>query len=321
MKSQQEVTDTHNKMTGIWYAVAAFSLWGILPIYWKTLKHVAALQILAHRFVWSFVFVAILITCFGLWNNLKAVVKERNKLLAAVACSVLVCVNWGIYIWAVNAGHIVDSSLGYYINPLFSVCLGMLVLRERLNFWQLTALVIAAVGVLIIAFQYEKVPWIALSLAISFGLYGLVKKMANIESVIGLTLETLILTPVALGYLLWLQHKGVGAFGNSPLWVTLLLAGAGIVTAIPLLWFARATQRVPLSIVGFTQYLTPTMMLLLGLFLYHETFSLVQLIGFVFIWCALALFSSSNLKFMKEHQPRRFQKFQNVVELSITEEI
>ena len=189
MKSPREA-NFHNQMTGIWYAIAAFSLWGILPIYWKTLKHVAALQILAHRFVWSFVFVAILITCFSQWGDLKKVVLQRNKLLAATACSVLVCVNWGIYIWAVNAGHIVDSSLGYYINPLFSVCLGMLVLRERLSFWQLTALVIAAVGVLVISFQYGKIPWIALSLAVSFGLYGLVKKMANIESVIGLTLET-----------------------------------------------------------------------------------------------------------------------------------
>ena len=252
---------------------------------------------------------------------MKTVVAKRNKLLATLACSVLVCANWGIYIWAVNAGHIVDASLGYYINPLFSVCLGMFILRERLNFWQLIALIIAAAGVFIIAFHYGKIPWIALSLAVSFGLYGLVKKIANIESIIGLTLETLILTPVALGYLLWLQYRGMGAFGNSPLWVTLLLAGAGIVTAIPLLWFARATQRVPLSVVGFTQYLTPTMMLLLGLFIYHEAFTLVQLIGFGSIWFALALFSCSNLKLLKDHQPRRFQKGQAGIELPVVEEI
>jgi chloramphenicol-sensitive protein RarD len=306
MKLQHETTPSI--ATGIWYAIAAFSLWGILPIYWKTLKHVPALQILAHRFIWSFVFVAFLIAFLGQWNNLKAVVAQRKKLLAATACSVLICANWGIFIWAVNADHIVDASLGYYINPLFSVCLGMLVLRERLNFWQLLALCIAAVGVVIFACQYGQIPWIALSLATTFGLYGLVKKMAGIDAVIGLAIETMILTPVALGYLFWLQQKGLGAFGHSSPGITLLLAGAGIVTAIPLLGFAKATQQVPLSVIGFIQYLNPTMTLLLGLFLYHEPFTLIQLGGFGLIWLALALFSCSQLNFMQEHQPARFQE-------------
>lgn len=296
------------QQTGIWYAVGAFLSWGILPLYWKALKSVPAWEILAHRIVWSFIFMGILITYHRRWNDLKAVISIRNKLPAVLACSVLISANWGIYIWAVNASHIVDASLGYFINPLLSICLGMLVLRERSNFWQWVALATATTGVLIITVQFGKIPWIALSLAFTFGLYGLVKKMANIGSMIGITMETMIVMPFAFGYLLWLQQKGSGAFGNAPVWITLLLAGTGIITVVPLLWFARAALRVPLSVVGFTQYLNPTMILFFGLFLYHEKFTTVHLISFIFIWCALAFFSCSRTKFLQRWQPRRFRE-------------
>jgi chloramphenicol-sensitive protein RarD len=301
-----------SQTAGIGYAVGAFLLWGVLPLYWKTLRSVPAPEILAHRIVWSFLFMTILITRQRRWTDLKTVVAKRDKLAAVGACAVLVSINWGVYIWAVNAGHILDSSLGYYINPLLSIGLGMLVLRERLNFWQWLALIIAAAGVVVVTIQYGKVPWIALTLAVSFGLYGLVKKMANIGSEVGLTLETTILVPFALGYILWLAQKGDGAFGHSPFWVTLMLAGAGVITAIPLLWFARAAQKVPLSVVGFIQYLTPTMMLLFGLLLYHEEFNVTHLVSFGFIWCALILFSCSQTKFMQTFQPQRFRHQRNI---------
>jgi chloramphenicol-sensitive protein RarD len=300
-------TARRETISGLSYAAGAFFLWGIVPLYWKMLKQVPAFEILAHRIVWSLAFVAILIAFYNRWDDLKSAFFLSRKRWLIFSGAILVSANWGVFIWAVNAGHVVDTSMGYYINPLLSVFLGMLVLRERLNFWQQVSLVFATAGVLIITFQYGRIPWVALSLAVSFALYGLVKKVTNIESLIGLTLETIVLAPLGLGYLIYLQWNGSGAFGNIVWWRTLLLAGAGLVTAIPLLWFARAVQRIPLTMVGFIQYLTPTMTLLLGVFLYHETFSPAHLVSFGFIWFALALFSCSQLKFMQEWQPRKFR--------------
>lgn len=317
---KQDSRSLHSQSAGVGYGVAAFLLWGVLPLYWKALRNVPALEILTHRIIWSFLFMMILVTVKRRWTDLKAVIVNWDKLLAVSACAMLVSINWGVYIWAVNAGHIVDSSLGYYINPLLSIGLGMLVLRERLNFWQWVSLAIAATGVLILTFHYGKIPWIALTLAVTFGLYGLVKKMANIESTIGLTLETMILAPLAFTYLLWLQQNGNAAFGKSPLWVSLLLVGAGVITALPLLWFARAAQTIPLSVVGFIQYLTPTMLLLFGLFLYHEVFTVAHLVSFGFIWCALVLFSCSQTKLMCFLQPAIFQRRHMGIKLPANEE-
>lgn len=307
MKSQDDSPAFPNQ-TGIGYAVAAFLLWGILPVYWKALKNALPLEILAHRIIWAFVFMAVIVTFQHRWMEMKHIILRPVQLMAVLACAVLVSVNWGVYIWAVNTGHIVDSSLGYYINPLLSVCFGMLILRERLNFWQWAALFVAAAGVLILTLQNGKMPWIAFILAISFGLYGLVKKMTGLDPAVGLTLETWFLAPAALGYLIWLHRDGGGVFGNSSVGVTLLLIGAGIITAVPLLWFAQATRTAPLSAVGFIQYLTPTMMLLLGVFLYHEKFLKTHFVCFGFIWCALALFSLSQTKFLKAIQPARFRE-------------
>ncbi len=283
-------------LSGFLNATAAFLLWGILPLYWKLLQSVSAPEILAHRIVWSFVFSAILLFSRGQAGRLKLVLAERKKVFAAGAAALLVGLNWGIYIWAVNAGHVVDVSLGYYINPLLSVCLGMLILQERLGRSQAIAVVLALAGVAIITIEYGAVPWVALSLAITFGLYGLVKKVAGIDSVVGLALETLFLLPAALVYLGFLCTRGSLFFGGTSLTTNLLLAGAGPATALPLIWFGRATQRIPLSTVGFIHYLTPTMMLVIGVLIYKEPFSSGHLAGFALIWCALALFSWSQVQ-------------------------
>lgn len=306
-KEPESSESRRSQALGVFYAVAAFLLWGILPLYWKVLHSVPAVEILMHRIAWSFVFAAFILFYRGEWRQIKAVLAQRRKLAAIAFGAVLISLNWGIYIWAVNANHVVDTSLGYYINPLISVFLGMLVLKERLNFWQLASLALAFAGVLIMTFQYGKVPWVSLSLAFSFALYGLIKKTAKIESATALTLETATLLPLALGYLGYLQLQGSGALGHSSIVVTLFLVLSGVVTAAPLLWFAQATQRIPLSAVGFIQYLTPTMMLIIGVILYHEPFTKTHLIGFACIWIALALFSLSRFEWMKRRQPRLFR--------------
>lgn len=288
---------------GVFYGILAFSAWGILPLYWKMLINVPAGEILAHRIVWSFVFVSLLLTVFRKWVTVKTALVSARIRLAVILCAILIAANWGIYIWAVNSSHIVDSSMGYYINPLLSVFLGMVFLRERLNFWQKVSLGLATLGVTIIAWHYGGIPWVSLSLAVTFGLYGLFKKLANLESLISLTLETAVLVPLALGFLIWKHSDGTGAFGAASLGVTLLLAGAGIVTAIPLFWFGQATRRVSLGTVGFTQYFSPTISLILGVFVYKESFTPFHFISFGLIWAALILYSLSGTPFMARLQP------------------
>lgn len=285
-----------SEMLGFINAAAAFLLWGVLPLYWKLLQSVSSLEILANRIIWSFVFSTGLLFLRGQGARLKGILAERKKVLAAAVAALLVSFNWGVYIWAVNAGHVVDVSLGYYINPLLSVCLGMLILQERLGRWQTVSVFLALAGVAIITVEYGAVPWVALSLAISFGLYGLIKKMANIDSVVGLALETLFLAPVALAYLGFVHARGGLSFGGASFMQCLLLIGAGPATALPLIWFGRATQRIPLSTVGFVQYVTPTIMLLIGVLIYKEPFSTIHLAGFALIWCALVIFSWSQVK-------------------------
>lgn len=313
---QPDAITAHNngsdgsKTAGIWYAIVAYAVWGVLPMYWKALDELPAMEILAHRILWSFVFVAALLMLSRRWHATKALLSDRKKLLAVMACGVLVSGNWLIYIWAVNSDQIVEASLGYYINPLISIFLGMVVLRERLSFWQLVSLLLAAVGVIALTFQYGSVPWVALTLAISFSLYGLVKKMVNVDAMVGLALETLIVAPLALIYILFLHHAGNGAFSfhMSGIGTTMLLIMAGVVTALPLLWFAQATLRIPLSMVGFIQYLAPSISLVIGVFYYKEPFTTVHMISFGFIWCALTLYSLSRTSFMVGLQPKHFQK-------------
>lgn len=305
-------TENSQRKTGILYGAAAYIMWGILPLYWKMVGEVPSGEILAHRILWSFVFVLFILRFYKKWNlfksQLKTVFFTPRGFLGVFISSILISANWFIYIWSVNSGHIIEASLGYYINPLISVILGMLVLKERLLFWQIVSFVLAGLGVVILTLQYGRFPWIAISLALSFGLYGLAKKTTNLDSMIGLTFETMIVAPAALVYLLvW----GQGTFVSAPLDTKLLLAGAGIVTALPLLWFAAGAKLIPLSLMGFLQYIAPTMSLFFGVFLYHEKFTKAHLVCFVFIWTALTIYSLSRTKMMAALQPK-FRKSKSV---------
>ncbi len=278
----------------------AFVLWGLFPIYWKALSALPALEILSHRIIWAFLFFIVILTFQGRWQELLTVIRNRKNLLTLMVTASLITVNWLIFIWAVNSGQIVEASLGYFINPLINVLLGVVLLREHLLRWQLVSVVLAAVGVGILTIHVGHFPLIALTLALSFGSYGFLRKTAKSESLIGLTVETGLLTPFVLIYLLWLaQTPGGEATAQGPLtWV--LLVGAGVVTGIPLLLFNYGTRLIRYSTVGFLQYLAPTMQLLLGVLLYHERFSSVHLISFSFIWLGLILYTFSATGFMRK---------------------
>ena len=283
-------------MSGFWYGVAAYGIWGIFPLYWKLVQHVPALQILCHRIVWSFAALAALTTFArgapapSLWH-----VPARVIGVYAIA-AVLIGINSFLYVYAVNAGFIVETSLGYFIAPLVNVLLGVVVLRERLRAGQWLAAALAAAGVAYLTRAYGSVPWIAAGLATSFGSYGLVKKKAPLDSLRGLTLETAVLVIPAAAYLTALQVDGRGAFLHTGLVSDLLLAGSGLVTISPLLLFASAVRRIPLSVVGLLQYIAPTIQFLLGVSLYDEPFSRTQLIGFAIVWIALIVFSVDGLR-------------------------
>lgn len=307
----KKIDVTENSTTiGIFYAVAAFTLWGLLPLYWRLLNQIPAGEILAHRIFWSFIFLTGILIINSRLNGLKQVIMNSKNLIGISFCAIIISINWGIYIWAINANHIVEASMGYYINPLVSVLLGIIVLKERLDFWQKISLAFASLGVIIIALQYGKIPWIALSLAVTFALYGLVKKLVDIESIVGLTFETAIIMPIAFVYIIFKQVDGMGAIGVVPLSTTLILFGSGIVTATPLLWFAKAARRVPLSTVGFTQYISPTISLFLGIFVFKEQFTKIHFLSFGFIWCGLILYSLSQTGILKNISPKYIERVQ-----------
>jgi chloramphenicol-sensitive protein RarD len=275
---------------GIWFAVGAYLAWGVFPIYWKWLHTVPALQLIGHRIIWSFVLLAIIIFVTRQWRHFRSAALRRKVVLIYTASAILLGINWLTYVWAVNAGFIVETSLGYFINPLLSVLLGVIFLHERLRPWQYVPIGLAAIGVTYVAFSYGVFPWIALTLAFSFGLYGLVKKTAPLGSLYGLTLETGLLFIPAAGFLLYMDRLGQGAFLHTSTVQNLLMAGAGVVTTVPLLMFASAVQRIPLSMVGVLQYITPTMQFLLGVLVYKEPFNRDLLIGFSIVWVALIFF-------------------------------
>ncbi|KIL46333.1 EamA family transporter RarD [Jeotgalibacillus campisalis] len=285
---------------GILFAAFAYALWGLLPIYWKFLSQVNPDEILANRVFWSFWFMIVLLAVNGNIRAFKAegfsLLKKKKRLFALFAASALISINWFFYIWAVNTNQMVEASLGYYINPLVSVLLGVIVLKEVLSKAQVVSFILALIGVLIITISYGVFPWIAFTLAFSFGLYGLVKKMIKVDPAIGLTLETLTIMPIALLYMGYLfQSSSPALFSGN--WTTdLLLIGAGAATAVPLLFFAKGAQKIPLYMIGFLQYIAPTLTLILGIFIYKEPFSLIDLISFLFIWSSLTLFTFSRSK-------------------------
>lgn len=277
---------------GVIYATIAYLIWGILPVYWKALKSVSATQILSHRIVWSMAFLVILVALKKEWPLLKRALADRKILIPAILAAFLLAVNWLTYIWGVNAGHVVESSLGYFINPLVNVLLGVIFLRERLRPWQWAPVGLAGMGVLYLTISHGSLPWIALTLAFSFGLYGLTKKLAALEALGGLTLEMGILFFPALIYLVYIGEQGSGAFGISGVEPTLLLAGTGVVTAIPLLLFGMGARRIHMTTLGLLQYIAPTCQLLLGVLLYREPFTRASLLGYGLIWLALLIYSS-----------------------------
>lgn len=274
---------------GVWYALGAYIIWGLFPVYWILLGGIPALQLLSHRIVWSFLLLLGIILArrqgITLWGKLT-----RRTLLIYFAAAVLIAINWLTYVWAVGAGFIVETSLGYFINPLLSVLLGVLFLGERLRPFQWLPIGLAAAGVLYLTFAYGSLPWIALTLAFTFGFYGLVKKTAPLGSLHGLTLETGILFLPALGFLLVSEFTGSGAFLHASPLINLMLVGAGLVTVAPLLLFASAVHRIPLTTMGILQYVNPTMQFLLGVAIFKEPFDQHRLIGFCAVWAGLILF-------------------------------
>ncbi len=288
---------------GIWYAIAAYGIWGLFPLYWKPLHDVPALQIIGHRIGWSYILLILVVIVTRQWKQFHAVAFTKRTLSIYTVSAALVSVNWLVYVWAVNAGFIVESSLGYFINPLLSVLLGVIFLREKLRRCQWLPVGLAALGVLIVSFAYGSFPWIAVTLALSFGLYALVKKQAPLNALNGMTLETGILFIPALLYLLTVEAQGQGAFLHSGVTSNLLMIGAGLVTTIPLLLFSSAAQRIPLAMVGIIQYITPTMQFLLGVFVYKEPFTLIQLTGFGLVWLALVIFTLEGFLARKAQPP------------------
>jgi chloramphenicol-sensitive protein RarD len=293
-------------MVGTWYAISAYVVWGILPLYWKALKHIPAREILAHRVIWSFVFLCLFNTVRKRWPEVKQDYTHKLSRVSSLLSAMIIGAVWFIFIWAINANHVVEASMGYYINPLVSVLLGMIFLKERLTFWQNIAFVLAILGVVFLTVQHGRFPWIALSLAVGFGLYGLLRKTSRVGSITGLTAETAILTPAALAFLLLLVFRKTSEVAGASMTTHLLLIGAGIATAVPLVWFAKGARRIPLSMIGFFQYLAPTITLLLGIFVFKEPFTTTHLTSFGLIWAALIIYTSSQTRFMKRLQPKAF---------------
>jgi len=280
---------------GIAYAVLAYVLWGVFPVYFKALQHVGPTEILAHRMVWSLAFVAAVLALRRRFDWLHEVLQRPALVGRFAATAALVSINWGVYIWAVNAGHVVDASLGYFINPLVNVAIGAVLLHERLRAAQWIAVALAAAGVAWLTWHAGALPWIGLTLAFSFAAYGLLRKTASLGAAEGLALETALLAPLAVAYLAWLGAIDRSAFveGSAP--TRWLLAAAGPVTALPLLAFAAGARRIPFSMLGLLQYIAPTLQLLLGVWLYGEPFEPGKALGFAAIWIALAIYTLEGL--------------------------
>ncbi|SDX83035.1 EamA family transporter RarD [Salimicrobium album] len=283
---------------GILITIVAYLLWGILPIYWKTLEHIAPFEILAHRIVWALVFMVGIVIVLrkqkDFFQSVRTLWNDKKSLIGIILASFAISLNWFIFIWAVNSGHVVQASLGYYINPLISIFFSMLVMKETFTKAQWFSFLLAGAGVAYMTVSVGAFPWVSVALAMSFAVYGLLKKMAAIPAIFGLTVETAIVTPLALVYLI-----PASGFPGEVTWFSsnsLLVFSAGAVTAIPLLLFTSGTKRIPLSMVGFLQYIAPTLMLLIGVFMYNEPFTSVHAVAFAFIWTGLLLYTVERFK-------------------------
>ncbi|NUS07356.1 MAG: EamA family transporter RarD [Nonomuraea sp.] len=281
---------------GVLFGIAAYSMWGLFPLYWPLLKPSGAVEILAHRMVWSLVAVVAVLAVRRHWGWFRELAKQPRKLALLTVGAIVITANWGTYIYAVNSGHVVESALGYFINPLVSVLFGVVVLRERLRPLQWTAVGFAALAVVVLTVDYGRLPWVAHTLAVSFGVYGLVKKQANVAATESLTVETLVLLLPALGYLGYLEFAGQATFGSEGVWHASLLVGAGIITAVPLICFGAAAISVPLSTIGVLQYIAPILQFAVGVTIAKEVMPPSRWIGFSIVWLALAIFTYDSFR-------------------------
>jgi chloramphenicol-sensitive protein RarD len=283
--------ETLNQSTGVIYAILAYGSWGLLPLYWKLFVGVPASEVLCHRIIWSALLLVAVLGLQGRWKAFQNLRRSPRILGILFLTASLLALNWGTYIYGVNVDRVVETSLGDFINPLFSVLLGFIFLKEKLNSWQILAVCLAALGVGNFIRDFGAVPWIALALTFTFGSYALIRKITPVAPMIGLAMETLLISPFAL---LWVSYEGMtgaGHFGTQ-VSLTALLVGCGIITSLPLLWFNKATKQLPLSTLGFLQYLAPSLQLILGVFLYHEPFTRTHAISFGLIWAALGIYST-----------------------------
>lgn len=280
--------------TGSIYALLAYGAWGLFPLYWKLFGQISPVEVLSHRVLWSMVLLTAILTLQQRGKEFRELWRSPKSVAGLLLTTTLLTCNWGLYIYGVNSDRVIETSLGYFINPLISVLLGFVFLRERLYLGQKIAVLLAMIGVINFIGYFGQVPWIAISLAVSFGLYGLLRKVIPVSPMVGLAVETLLATPVALGLLGYGAIMRSGHWGNS-WWLTILFIGCGVVTSLPLLWFNNAAKRLKLSTMGFFQYLAPSIQLGLGVFLFHEPFTTTHAVTFGFIWTALAVYSATSL--------------------------
>jgi chloramphenicol-sensitive protein RarD len=281
--------------SGALSAAAAYLCWGLFPIFWKQLSNVDALELIAHRHLWSLLFVAVVMMCTGSLRELAAAVRNPEALKWHAWSGVLLTLNWLVFVWGVNHDHVIEASLGYFLVPLVNVAIGRLLLHEHLRRLQWLAIAFAAVGVGVMLYALGRLPWIALSLAATFGAYGLLRKKSPLGPLVGLGLETLLLAPLALGFLLWREHEGLGALGHVSVWQNALIISAGAITAVPLILFANGARRIRFTTLGLLQYIAPTVQFAIGAWLYHEAFSPERAAAFGLIWCGLVLYTADNL--------------------------
>src|SRR4051794_9726607 len=309
---RDEATPADTRREGVVYGLAAYLLWGAFPLFFPLLKPARPVEILAHRIVWSLAAVILVLAAMRGFGSLLAVIRDRRRLALLTAAAGLIAINWGVFIYAVNSNHVIEGSLGYFINPLVSVAFGMIVFREQLRRWQLAAVALGAFAVVVLTIDYGRPPWIALTLALSFGAYGLVKKLAGVGAAESLALETAILLLPAIAYLVVLQASGGASFGTEGAGHALLLVALGPVSLLPLLLFAASVTRVPLTLVGLMQYLVPVLQLLCGLLVFDEAMPTSRWIGFGLVWVALGVLSADG------HRAARRRRMAAVPEPQLT---
>jgi chloramphenicol-sensitive protein RarD len=294
--AEEQARSHANVRLGLLFGIGAYAIWGFFPLYFPLLEPATPLEILCERFVFSLAFMVVVLTATRSWPRLRPVLRDRSSLLLLTVAAAFIAVNWGVYIWAVNDGNVVEASLGYFINPLVLVLIGVVFLGERLRRLQWVAVAIAALAVLVLTLGLGKLPWIALALAFSFAGYGTIKKLVGADPMASLTVETAVATPFALAYLVHLQLAGSLVLGHDSTGTSLLLMGTGVVTAIPLLMFGAAANRIPLSSMGLLQYLTPIIQFVIGVVVVGETMPPVRWLGFAIVWTALAVFTYDGLR-------------------------